>query len=222
MPSLDSSSVTQPPPDRHSVFGAVASFAASMAKFAASGFKTVDQSLHQLRMSRCEPCEYRPGGMVFHVLKALPPGLPLLLLLCGFSPAPPPQRVEASAAAVGRSRIQPSPSHRPGGCASEPWRRGQAPFAGQRPEGCFARMVSVPLSLPETRAAHARRHILPPLGGSPIVERRKGGRWRAEGGRALAEPAAPCGGQWKVPPHSSFIPPPGPCFRTETRPAAYK
>jgi hypothetical protein len=30
--------------------GAAISFAASMAKFAASGFKTVDDSLHQLRM----------------------------------------------------------------------------------------------------------------------------------------------------------------------------
>jgi hypothetical protein len=38
---------------------AVASFAASMIRFAASGFKTVDESLHELRMSRCSQCEHR-------------------------------------------------------------------------------------------------------------------------------------------------------------------
>ena len=39
--------------------GAAASFAATMARFAASGFKTVDEPLHQLRMSHCQSCEYR-------------------------------------------------------------------------------------------------------------------------------------------------------------------
>jgi hypothetical protein len=33
-----------------------------MARFAASGFKTVDAALHQLRMSHCQPCEYRKAA----------------------------------------------------------------------------------------------------------------------------------------------------------------
>jgi hypothetical protein len=36
-----------------------ASFAGSMAKFAASGFKTLDERSHGLRMNACGPCEYR-------------------------------------------------------------------------------------------------------------------------------------------------------------------
>ncbi len=46
-------------PAPSSLAGAAASFAASMAKFAASGFKTVDEPLHALRMSHCSACEYR-------------------------------------------------------------------------------------------------------------------------------------------------------------------
>ncbi len=46
-------------PAPRSLVGAAVSLAASMARFAASGFKTVDESLHQLRMSHCSPCEYR-------------------------------------------------------------------------------------------------------------------------------------------------------------------
>ena len=42
-----------------SLMAAAASFAGSMTKFAASGFKRVDEGSHQLRMSQCEPCEYR-------------------------------------------------------------------------------------------------------------------------------------------------------------------
>ena len=33
-----------------------------MAKFAASGFKTVDEPLHQLRVNECQPCQYRKGS----------------------------------------------------------------------------------------------------------------------------------------------------------------
>jgi hypothetical protein len=46
-------------PAPRSLVGAAAAFAGSMAKFAASGFKTVDDTLHQLRMNHCQPCEYR-------------------------------------------------------------------------------------------------------------------------------------------------------------------
>jgi len=49
----------RPVPAASSFVGAAASFAASMARFAASGFKTVDEPLHQLRMSHCSACEYR-------------------------------------------------------------------------------------------------------------------------------------------------------------------
>jgi hypothetical protein len=38
---------------------AAASFAGSMTKFVASGFKVVDEGSHQLRMNYCDPCEYR-------------------------------------------------------------------------------------------------------------------------------------------------------------------
>jgi hypothetical protein len=41
------------------LIGAAASFAASMARFAASGFITVDEPLHELRMNHCQACEYR-------------------------------------------------------------------------------------------------------------------------------------------------------------------
>ena len=42
-----------------SLAGAAAAFAASMAKFAASGFKTVDAGLHGLRLGHCRACEHR-------------------------------------------------------------------------------------------------------------------------------------------------------------------
>ncbi len=48
-----------PVPARSSLVGAAVSLAASLARFAASGFKTVDEPLHQLRMSHCSRCEYR-------------------------------------------------------------------------------------------------------------------------------------------------------------------
>ena len=41
---------------------AAAAFAASMARFAASGFKTVDAPLHALRLGQCGPCEHRKGS----------------------------------------------------------------------------------------------------------------------------------------------------------------
>ncbi len=46
-------------PTPSTLMGAAASLATSMAKFAASGFKTVDDPLHELRMSHCNRCEYR-------------------------------------------------------------------------------------------------------------------------------------------------------------------
>ena len=46
-------------PSPKSLPHAASSFAVSMARFAASGFKTVDQPLHELRMTHCQPCEYR-------------------------------------------------------------------------------------------------------------------------------------------------------------------
>jgi hypothetical protein len=50
---------SQPIPEPPSLLGTAASFAGSMAKFAASGFKRVDEQSHQLRMNQCGPCEYR-------------------------------------------------------------------------------------------------------------------------------------------------------------------
>ena len=44
---------------RPSFLGMAASFAGSMAKFAASGFKRVDEQSHRLRMAQCKPCEHR-------------------------------------------------------------------------------------------------------------------------------------------------------------------
>ena len=41
------------------VLGMAASFAGSMAKFAASGFKRVDEQSHRLRVDQCDPCSYR-------------------------------------------------------------------------------------------------------------------------------------------------------------------
>ena len=50
-----SPSAVNPP----SLLGMAASFVGSMAKFAASGFKKVDEQSHALRMNVCGPCEYR-------------------------------------------------------------------------------------------------------------------------------------------------------------------
>jgi hypothetical protein len=41
-----------------SVLGMAASFTASMAKFAASGFQRVDAEIHDVRVGRCAECEY--------------------------------------------------------------------------------------------------------------------------------------------------------------------
>ena len=57
-PTAPSDAAEEAPTPR-SLIVAVAAFAASMARFAASGFKTVDEPLHQLRMSHCQPCQYR-------------------------------------------------------------------------------------------------------------------------------------------------------------------
>jgi hypothetical protein len=39
--------------------GMATSFVGSMARFAASGFKTVDEESHRRRMDECGRCEYR-------------------------------------------------------------------------------------------------------------------------------------------------------------------
>jgi len=39
--------------------GAAAGFAAAMARFAASGFKTVEPPLHAVRVGQCAACEHR-------------------------------------------------------------------------------------------------------------------------------------------------------------------
>ena len=39
--------------------GAATGFTASMTRFAASGFKTVDAPLHALRVAQCQSCEHR-------------------------------------------------------------------------------------------------------------------------------------------------------------------
>jgi hypothetical protein len=57
----DDDTADAPTPAPRSLAGAAASFAASMARFAASGFKTVDEPLHQLRMGHCQACEYHPS-----------------------------------------------------------------------------------------------------------------------------------------------------------------
>ncbi len=57
-PAAPSGAGSQAPIPR-SLVGAAAAFAASMARFAASGFKTVDEPLHWLRTCHCQPCEYR-------------------------------------------------------------------------------------------------------------------------------------------------------------------
>ena len=49
----------QTPAPRRSLVGAAASFAGSMAKFVAGGFKMVEPPLHDLRTSHCQPCQYR-------------------------------------------------------------------------------------------------------------------------------------------------------------------
>jgi hypothetical protein len=58
-PGARQSPGVRPVPAPSSLMGAAVSLAASMATFAASGFKTVDQPLHDLRMSHCGACEYR-------------------------------------------------------------------------------------------------------------------------------------------------------------------
>ena len=47
----------RPVPAPSTLMGGVA--AASLARFAASGFKTVDGPLYELRMGHCKECEYR-------------------------------------------------------------------------------------------------------------------------------------------------------------------
>ncbi len=55
-PSANRSEPGVPPP---TVLGMAASLAGSMAKFAASGFKHVDEQTHALRVGQCEQCPYR-------------------------------------------------------------------------------------------------------------------------------------------------------------------
>ena len=51
--------VNPAPPAPPGVLGMAASFATSMAKFAAGGFKTVDPGVHRVRVEQCGPCEHR-------------------------------------------------------------------------------------------------------------------------------------------------------------------
>jgi hypothetical protein len=50
---------SRPVPGSPSLLGMATSLAGSMARFAASGFKRVDEQSHRLRLGRCAPCEYR-------------------------------------------------------------------------------------------------------------------------------------------------------------------
>ena len=53
---------TEPPPFKApTLAGMAASFAGSMAKFAASGFKTTPPEIHAGRLAECDPCKYREG-----------------------------------------------------------------------------------------------------------------------------------------------------------------
>jgi hypothetical protein len=58
-PAGDNAASADSAPKPASFLKATASFAQSMAKFAASGFKVVDEKSHSLRMNHCNPCEYR-------------------------------------------------------------------------------------------------------------------------------------------------------------------
>ncbi len=46
----------------HSIVSAAANFTASVSRFAASGFKTVDAALHGIRVGQCRTCEHRRGS----------------------------------------------------------------------------------------------------------------------------------------------------------------
>jgi hypothetical protein len=55
-------STAEPPPFKApTLMGMAASFAGSMAKFAASGFKTTPPEVHAARVIQCDPCKYREG-----------------------------------------------------------------------------------------------------------------------------------------------------------------
>jgi len=49
-------------PTPASLAHAAASFATSLARFVASGFKTSDGPLHELRMGHCRYCQYLQGS----------------------------------------------------------------------------------------------------------------------------------------------------------------
>jgi len=51
----------EPPLPSPTLAGMAASFAGSMAKFAASGFKTTPPEIHAARVAECQPCKYREG-----------------------------------------------------------------------------------------------------------------------------------------------------------------
>lgn len=52
----------EPPFQPPTLAGMAASFAGSMAKFAASGFKTTPREVHAARLAECEPCKYRDAS----------------------------------------------------------------------------------------------------------------------------------------------------------------
>ena len=57
-PAVPAFAAPQGPAPR-SLIGAAAGFAASMARFAASGFQRIGEQSQRLRVSHCEPCRYR-------------------------------------------------------------------------------------------------------------------------------------------------------------------
>ena len=58
-PSANRGTASDTGVSRPTMLGLATSFAGSMAKFAASGFKRVEEESHRLRVGQCEPCSYR-------------------------------------------------------------------------------------------------------------------------------------------------------------------
>ena len=162
-PGARQSPGVRPVPAPSSLMGAAVSLAASMATFAASGFKTVDQPLHELRTGHCGACEYRHE----HPMLALP------LLHCQEGMAAPrglPHRALANVMPVvevadGSDRWKPSPSPLPeaGGplrlaanslLTAEPTTSTTPPAARQtgRSGGRVAAWAAVPGNPPSPRA----------------------------------------------------------------------
>lgn len=61
-PAADGSPATVAPVASPTLLGMAASMTRSMAKFAASGFKTVDEATHQVRTEQCLGCAHHNGS----------------------------------------------------------------------------------------------------------------------------------------------------------------